>query len=78
MPWHRPVLNLPERVSGAARDLLVKLLQAEGVPVRVSLTKPFFGYLPDARGKWSKNDFPNTTKLLDAMFYVSEIAPPAD
>lgn len=84
---YQSFLNFPVRIEPeklgfhagpAARDFIVKLLQAEGVPVWVWLTKPVFEYLPDVRGKWSKEDFPNTVKLLDTMFYVSEIAPPND
>ncbi|RWX74837.1 DegT/DnrJ/EryC1/StrS aminotransferase family protein [Neorhizobium lilium] len=84
---HQSMLNFPLRIepeqlgfpSGpVARDFIIKLLQAEGVPVWVWLTKPVFEYLPDVRGKWSKADFPNAMRLLDTMFYVSEIAPPND
>ncbi|AHG50189.1 hypothetical protein RLEG12_00880 (plasmid) [Rhizobium leguminosarum bv. trifolii CB782] len=81
------VLNFPVRVEPetlgfgpgpAARDFIVKALQAEGVPASVWLTKPVFEYLPDIRHNWKAADFPNTVKLLDTMFYVSEIAPPND
>ncbi|UES60116.1 DegT/DnrJ/EryC1/StrS aminotransferase family protein (plasmid) [Roseibium aggregatum] len=81
------MLNFPLRIDSerlgfaegpAARDFIVKLLQAEGVPVWVWLTRPVFEFLPDVRDKWSASDFPNTMKLLDTMFYVSEIAPPND
>ncbi|NKN09595.1 DegT/DnrJ/EryC1/StrS family aminotransferase [Rhizobium laguerreae] len=81
------VLNFPVRVEPetlgfapgpAARDFIVKALRAEGVPVCVWLTKPVFEYLPDIRDNWKAADFPNTVKLLDTMFYVSEIAPPND
>ncbi|CDZ41142.1 Putative glutamine-dependent sugar transaminase [Neorhizobium galegae bv. officinalis] len=84
---HNSVLSFPLRIvpeelgfpSGpAARDLILKLLQAEGVPVWLWLTKPVFDYLPSTRGRWSDGDFPNTMMLLDTMFYVSEIAPPND
>lgn len=84
---HNSVLSFPLRIvpeelgfppGPAARDLILKLLQAEGVPVWLWLTKPVFEYLPSTRGKWSKGDFPNTMMLLDTMFYVSEIAPPND
>ncbi|RVB37898.1 DegT/DnrJ/EryC1/StrS aminotransferase family protein, partial [Mesorhizobium sp. M7A.F.Ca.CA.001.06.1.1] len=61
-----------------ARDFIIKLLQAEGVPVAVWLTKPVFEYLPDICGQWSRTDFPNAMKILNTMFYVSEIAPPND
>ncbi|WFU06972.1 DegT/DnrJ/EryC1/StrS family aminotransferase (plasmid) [Rhizobium sp. CB3171] len=60
----------------AARDTVVKLLQAEGVPVLVWLRKPVFEYLPNIAKDWKAADFPNTVKLLDTMFCVSEIAPP--
>ncbi|TIU29177.1 MAG: DegT/DnrJ/EryC1/StrS aminotransferase family protein, partial [Mesorhizobium sp.] len=62
----------------AGRDFIIKLLQAEGVPVWVWLTRPVFEYLPAMRGRWNAADFPNTMRLLDTMFYVSEIAPPND
>ncbi|MEZ2127907.1 MULTISPECIES: DegT/DnrJ/EryC1/StrS family aminotransferase [unclassified Sinorhizobium] len=84
---HQSMLNFPLRIElerlgfppgPAARDFVVKLLQAEGVPVWVWLTKPVFEYLPGIREKWRAADFPNTMKLLDTMFYVSEIAPPND
>lgn len=81
------MLNFPLRIDPdrlgfpagpAARDFIVQLLQAEGVPVWVWLTRPVFEFLPGVRDKWSAADFPNTMKLLDTMFYVSEIAPPND
>lgn len=84
---HQSMLNFPLRIDlerfgfpagPAARDFVVKLLQAEGVPVWVWLTKPVFEYLPGIRKKWRAADFPKTMKLLDTMFYVSEIAPPND
>ncbi|CDZ68248.1 Glutamine--scyllo-inositol transaminase [Neorhizobium galegae bv. orientalis] len=84
---HNSVLSFPLRIvpeelglppGSAGRDLILKLLHAEGVPVCVWLTKPVFEYLPGTRGKWSKGDFPNTMLLLDTMLYVSEIAPPND
>lgn len=79
------MLNFPLRIEPealgfgpgpAARDFVVKSLQAEGVPIWVWLTKPVFEYLPGIRDDWRAADFPNTAKLLDTMFYVSEIAPP--
>ncbi|RWP61879.1 DegT/DnrJ/EryC1/StrS family aminotransferase [Mesorhizobium sp.] len=79
------MLNLPLRLEPeklgflpgpTARDFIIKLLQAEGVPVAVWLTKPVFEYLPDICGQWSRTDFPNAMKILNTMFYVSEIAPP--
>lgn len=82
---HQSLLNFPVRIDPEAlglppgpqsRDFMVQLLQAEGVPVRVWLTKPVFEFLPEVRSKWNSADFPNTVKLLDTMFYVSEIAPP--
>ncbi|WP_085044259.1 DegT/DnrJ/EryC1/StrS family aminotransferase [Ensifer aridi] len=81
------MLNFPLRIEPEtlgfrpgprARDSVVKLLQAEGVPVWVWLTKPVFEYLPNMGNSWRAADFPNTVKLLDTMFYVSEIAPPND
>ncbi|WP_033047924.1 DegT/DnrJ/EryC1/StrS family aminotransferase [Sinorhizobium meliloti] len=66
------------RPGSAARDFVVKLLQAEGVPVWVWLTKPVFNYLPRIRKDWQASEFPNSVRLLDTMFYVSEIAPPND
>ncbi|WEJ08709.1 hypothetical protein N0Q90_01030 (plasmid) [Sinorhizobium sp. M103] len=56
----------------------MKLLKAEGVPVWVWLRKPVFEYLPNVQDSWRAADFPNTMKLLDTMFYISEIAPPND
>ena len=82
---NQSMLNFPLRIEPealgfrpgpAARDTVVKLLQAEGVPVLVWLTKPVFEYLPTIANDWRASDFPNTVKLLDTMFYVSEIAPP--
>lgn len=79
------MLNFPLRIepeafgfgSGpAARDTVVKMLQAEGAPVLVWLRKPVFEYLPNIADDWKAADFPNTVKLLNTMFYVSEIAPP--
>ncbi|MER8589836.1 DegT/DnrJ/EryC1/StrS family aminotransferase [Mesorhizobium sp. M1338] len=79
------VLSLPLRLAPeklgflggpSARDFIVKLLQAEGVPVMVWLTKPVFEYLPDVSKRWSRTDFPNTMMLLNTMFCVSEMAPP--
>ncbi|QPH54787.1 DegT/DnrJ/EryC1/StrS family aminotransferase [Pontivivens ytuae] len=67
-------LDLPE--TPQVRDYIIKLLQAEGVPLWVWLTQPVFEYLPAFRDRWSARDFPNTQKLLDTMFYISEIAPP--
>ncbi|TIW14415.1 MAG: DegT/DnrJ/EryC1/StrS aminotransferase family protein, partial [Mesorhizobium sp.] len=61
------MLNLPLRLEPeklgflpgpTARDFIIKLLQAEGVPVAVWLTKPVFEYLPDICGQWSRTDFP--------------------
>jgi dTDP-4-amino-4,6-dideoxygalactose transaminase len=80
-------LNFPMRIDPArlglppgpaARDLIVELLQAEGVPVWVWLRKPVWEHLPFWRDRWSLADFPNTRTLLDTMFYLSEIAPPND
>lgn len=82
---HNSFLNFPLRIdtermglpaSSATRDFIVDLLKAEGVPVWVWLTKPVFEYLPAWKERWSSHDFPNTIKLLNTMFYVSEIAPP--
>lgn len=82
---NQSMLNFPVRIepealgfrSGPeARNLLVQLLEAEGVPVSVWLTKPVFEYLPNIPDHWRASDFPNTVKILDTMFYVSEIAPP--
>ncbi|RVC73675.1 DegT/DnrJ/EryC1/StrS aminotransferase family protein, partial [Mesorhizobium sp. M2A.F.Ca.ET.046.02.1.1] len=70
------ILGFPQGPAG--RDFIIKLLQAEGVPVWVWLTRPVFEYLPPMRGRWNAADFPNTMRLLDTMFYVSEIAPPND
>ncbi|MGR9154521.1 DegT/DnrJ/EryC1/StrS family aminotransferase (plasmid) [Rhizobium leguminosarum] len=79
------MLNFPLRIEPealgfapgpAARDFVVKSLQAEGVPICVWLTKPVFEYLPEIRNNWNAADFPNTVRILDTMFYVSEIAPP--
>ncbi|TKB35513.1 MAG: DegT/DnrJ/EryC1/StrS aminotransferase family protein, partial [Mesorhizobium sp.] len=65
------MLNLPLRLEPeklgflpgpTARDFIIKLLQAEGVPVAVWLTKPVFEYLPDICGQWSRTDFPNAMK----------------
>ena len=67
-------LDLPE--TPQVRDYVINLLQAEGVPLWVWLRRPVFAYLPAFRDKWSSRDFPNTQKLLDTMFYISEIAPP--
>ncbi|MBB4232586.1 DegT/DnrJ/EryC1/StrS family aminotransferase [Rhizobium mongolense] len=84
---NQSMLNFPLRIEPealgfgpgpAARDFVVKSLQAEGVPIWVWLTKPVFEYLPDIRDDWRAADFPNTAQLLDTMFYVSEIAPPND
>ncbi|MBY5834658.1 DegT/DnrJ/EryC1/StrS family aminotransferase [Rhizobium ruizarguesonis] len=81
------MLNFPLRIEPAAlgfapgpaaRDFVVKSLQAEGVPICVWLTKPVFEYLPDICDNWKAADFPNTMKLLDTVFCVSEIAPPND
>lgn len=78
-------LNMPLRIDPEAldlpaspevRDYLIKLLQAEGVPIWIWLTRPVFEYLPAFRNNWSARDFPNTQRLLDTMFYISEIAPP--
>ncbi|MGK9230363.1 DegT/DnrJ/EryC1/StrS family aminotransferase [Inquilinus limosus] len=80
-------LNVPLRIDPArlglppgpaARDLIVELLQAEGVPVWVWLRKPVWEHLPFWRDHWSLADFPNTRMLLDTMFYLSEVAPPND
>ncbi|WP_343714828.1 DegT/DnrJ/EryC1/StrS family aminotransferase [Inquilinus sp.] len=80
-------LNVPLRIDPArlglppgpaARDLIVELLQAEGVPVWVWLRKPVWEHLPFWRDRWSLADFPNTRTLLDTMFYLSEVAPPND
>jgi perosamine synthetase len=82
---HNSFLNLPLRLDPGAldlpavpqvRDFIIGLLQAEGVPLWVWLTRPVFEYLPAFRDKWSARDFPNTQTLLDTMFYISEIAPP--
>jgi dTDP-4-amino-4,6-dideoxygalactose transaminase len=84
---NQSMLNFPLRIepevlgfgSGpAARDFIVQALQAEGVPICVWLTKPVFEYLPDMHGRWNAADFPNAMRILDTMFYVSEIAPPND
>nr|WP_245510057.1 DegT/DnrJ/EryC1/StrS family aminotransferase [Rhizobium leguminosarum] len=54
------MLNFPLRIEPevlgfppgpAARDFVVKSLQAEGVPICVWLTKPVFEYLPEIRNK---------------------------
>ncbi|MDK1494261.1 DegT/DnrJ/EryC1/StrS family aminotransferase [Sinorhizobium sp. 7-81] len=70
------ILGFPQGPAG--RDFIVKLLRAEGVPVLVWLTRPVFEYLPAVRGRWNAAEFPNTMRLLDTMFCVSEIAPPND
>lgn len=84
---HQSMLNFPLRIEPnslgfdagpAGRDFVVKLLKAEGVPVWVWLRKPVFEYLPNVQDSWRAAEFPNTMKLLDTMFYVSEIAPPND
>jgi perosamine synthetase len=69
-------MGLPQRPE--TRDFIVGLLKAEGVPVSVWLTKPVFEYLPHWRGRWSAADFPNTQRILDTMFHLTEIAPPND
>ncbi|PDT49534.1 DegT/DnrJ/EryC1/StrS family aminotransferase [Sinorhizobium americanum] len=84
---HQSMLNFPLRIEPeslgfsagpAGRDFIVNLLKAEGVPVWVWLRKPVFEYLPNIHDSWRAADFPNTMKLLDTMFYISEIAPPND
>lgn len=69
-------LDLP--AGPATRDFVCELLRGEGVPIWVWLRKPAWAYLPFPRSRWSLRDFPNTRRLLDTMFYVSEIAPPND
>jgi len=84
---NQSMLNFPLRLKpemlgfsqgSAGRDFVVELLRAEGVPVLVWLTRPVFEYLPAVCGRWNAADFPNTMRLLDTMFCVSEIAPPND
>jgi dTDP-4-amino-4,6-dideoxygalactose transaminase len=67
-------LNLPKK--GFIRDNILKLLKAEGLPVSVWLTKPVWEYLPYKLDAIDLKDFPNTHKLLESMFYLTEIAPP--
>lgn len=58
------------------RDFIVDLLYEEGLPVSVWMKKPVWEYLDYKKTNCNIKDFPNTIKLLNSMFYVTEIAGP--
>lgn len=68
-------LSMP--VDSQIRDIIVKLLQLEGLPVAVWLNRPVWEYMP-----WCKNethnilDVHNTNHILNTMFCLTEVAPP--
>lgn len=67
-------LGLPEK--SVYRDYIVDLLYAEGVPVSVWLKKPVWEYLDYEKTNCNIENFPNTKKILNTMFYITEIASP--
>lgn len=67
-------LDLPD--NSGCRDYIVDLLSAEGLPVSVWLKKPVWEYLDYNRTNCDLTAFPNTKRLLDTMFTVTEIAEP--
>ena len=68
--------QMPLPNTAASRDLVVDLLAREGVPASVWLKEPAWYYLPRWRDRFRLRDYPNTLRLLNTMFHVTEIAPP--
>lgn len=58
------------------RDIVVSLLQAEGVPAGVWMRKPVWEYLAWGDSEHRLSSFPTTQQLLEEMFYLPEVAPP--
>ncbi|MCG7877122.1 MAG: DegT/DnrJ/EryC1/StrS family aminotransferase [Candidatus Thiodiazotropha endolucinida] len=61
--------------SSQVRDRIVQALAAECAPVSVWLRRPVWEYVPSSVQP-NLQDFPNTQRLLNTMFHISEVAPP--